>query len=98
MGMELASFAASKGKPEAWLPSFSEDERSLRQDLAASYRLAAHFGWSDLIFTHFSAKVPGSDGHFLINPYGWLFDQNTASSLVKIDLDGNVVGTSPYPV
>lgn len=79
-------------------PSMSAEEWALRQDLAAAYRLAAHFGWSDLIFTHFSAKVPGTENHFLINPWGWLFDQITASSLVKVDIDGNILDDSPYSI
>lgn len=66
--------------------------------LAAAYRLTAKLGMSDLIYTHISARVPGSDHHFLINPYGWLFDEITASSLVRIDLDGNPVGPSREPV
>ena len=74
------------------------DEWHVRVQLAAAYRLVAHFGWDDLIFTHLSARVPGPDHHFLINPYGMLFSEITASSLVKIDLDGNVVEKSPYPV
>ncbi|HVT34715.1 MAG TPA: class II aldolase/adducin family protein [Nevskiaceae bacterium] len=73
-------------------------EWQLRVDLAAAYRLVAHFGWSDLVFTHISARLPGSDHHFLINPYGMLFDEITASSLVKIDLEGKKVMDSPYPV
>jgi ribulose-5-phosphate 4-epimerase/fuculose-1-phosphate aldolase len=80
----------------------SPEEWQLRTDLAAAYRLVAHFGWSDLVFTHISAKVPGpakSDAHhFLINPYGFLFDEITASSLVKVDLHGQKVMDSPYPV
>lgn len=67
----------------------SEAEWALRVDLAACYRLVALFGWDDLIFTHISARLPGPDHHFLINPYGWGFDEITASSLVKVDLDGN---------
>ena len=67
------------------------DEWEVRVNLAAAYRLVAHFGWDDLIFTHISARVPGPEHHFLINPYGCLFDEITASSLVKIDLDGNKV-------
>ena len=62
-----------------------------RVDLAACYRLVAMFGWDDLIFTHISARVPGPEHHFLINPYGMLFSEITASSLVKIDLDGRKV-------
>ena len=69
-----------------------------RVDLAAAYRLVAHFHWDDLIFTHLSARVPGPEHHFLINPYGMLFDEITASSLVKVDLDGRKVMESPYDV
>ncbi|MBD3759630.1 MAG: class II aldolase/adducin family protein [Rhizorhabdus sp.] len=76
----------------------SPEEWALRQDLAALYRLADLAGWSDLIFTHFSARVPGEDMHFLINPYGWLFEEITASSLVKVDVHGQKVDDSPYPV
>ncbi len=76
----------------------SLEEWKVRVDLAAAYRLVAHFGWDDLIFTHISARVPGPDHHFLINPYGMLFDEITASSLVKIDLEGNKIEESPWPV
>ena len=76
----------------------SDEEWKLRVDLAATYRLVAHYGWDDLIFTHISARVPGPEHHFLINPYGMMFDEITASSLVKIDTDGNKVQESPYPV
>lgn len=76
----------------------SEAEWDLRVDLAACYRLVAHFGWDDLIFTHISARVPGPEHHFLINPYGMLFDEITASSLVKVGLDGQKVMESPYEV
>ena len=76
----------------------TSDEWSTRVDLAACYRLIAMYGWDDLIFTHISAKVKGPDLHFLINPYGMLFDEITASSLVKIDLSGNKVMDSPFPV
>jgi len=75
----------------------SREEWAVRVDLAAAYRLVALHGWDDLIFTHLSARVPGTD-HFLINPYGQLFEEITASSLVKVDVDGNVVEPSPYPV
>src|SRR5262245_66306280 len=75
-----------------------ELERAIRVDLAAAYRLVALHGWDDLIFTHISARVPGPEHHFLINPYGMTFDEITASSLVKIGLDGNPLGNSPYPV
>jgi ribulose-5-phosphate 4-epimerase/fuculose-1-phosphate aldolase len=69
-----------------------------RVDLAACYRLVAHYGWDDLIFTHVSARVPGPEHHFLINPYGMMFDEITASSLVKVDLSGRKVMDSPYDV
>jgi ribulose-5-phosphate 4-epimerase/fuculose-1-phosphate aldolase len=69
-----------------------------RVTLAATYRLVAHFGWDDLIFTHLSARVPGRDHHFLINPFGMTFDEITASSLVKVDLNGRKVMDSPYEI
>ena len=69
----------------------SEAEWRARVDLAALYRLVAVEKWDDMIFTHISARVPGPEHHFLINPYGWFFEEITASSLVKVDLDGNVV-------
>jgi Ribulose-5-phosphate 4-epimerase and related epimerases and aldolases len=72
----------------------SAEEWALRVDLAACYRLVAMHGWDDLIFTHISARVPGPEHHFLINPYGMQFEEITASSLVKIDLDGAVVHNS----
>ncbi|TNE39638.1 MAG: class II aldolase/adducin family protein [Alphaproteobacteria bacterium] len=78
--------------------SVSDEEWQLRVDLAAAYRLVAMFGWDDLIFTHISARLPGDEDHFLINPYGMMFEEITASSLVKIDMDGEIVGTSAYPV
>jgi ribulose-5-phosphate 4-epimerase/fuculose-1-phosphate aldolase len=74
------------------------DERQARIDLAACYRLVALYGWDDLIFTHISMRVPGPEHHFLINPYGMLFEEITASSLVKIDLQGRKVEESPYEV
>lgn len=76
----------------------SKEEWQIRTDLAATYRLVAHHGWADMIFTHISARVPGPEHHFLINPYGMTFDEITASSLVKIDVDGNKVMDSPHPV
>ncbi len=75
-----------------------EDEWRARVDLAACYRLVALHGWDDWIFTHISARVPGPEHHFLINPYGMLFEEITASSLVKVGLDGQPVAESPYPV
>jgi ribulose-5-phosphate 4-epimerase/fuculose-1-phosphate aldolase len=74
------------------------EEWAVRVDLAAAYRLVARFGWDDLVFTHISARVPGTEDQFLINPYGLFFDEITASSLVKIDLEGRTVGDSPFPV
>lgn len=76
----------------------SADEWQLRCDLAACYRLVAMYGWSDLIFTHISARVPGPGHHFLINPYGMMFDEITASSLIKVDQDGNKLSESALPV
>lgn len=76
----------------------SAEEWQLRVDLAAAYRLVAMYGWDDLVFTHISARVPGPEHHFLINPYGMMFEEITASSLVKIDLKGEKVADSPYPV
>jgi len=76
----------------------SEEEWQLRVDLAAAYRLVALYGWDDIIFTHISARIPGDEHHFLINPYGLMFEEVTASSLVKIDLQGNKVLESPYNI
>ena len=78
-----------KVSPEEWV---------VRVDLAASYRLVAHFGWEDLVFTHITARVPGTTDQFLINPYGVFFDEITASSLVKIGVDGRKLDDSPFPV
>lgn len=76
----------------------SAEEWALRVDLAACYRLVALYGWSDLVFTHISARVPGPEHHFLINPYGLMFDEITASSLVKVDQSCNKLIDSPFPV
>ena len=76
----------------------SAEEWALRVDLAAAYRLVAAYGWSDLVFTHISARIPGPEHHFLINPYGLMFDEITASSLVLIDLQCNKLRESPFPV
>ena len=82
--------------------SVSAEEWQIRVDLAATYRLVALHGWDDMVFTHISARVPesvsGPEHHFLINPYGLLFEEITASSLVKIDMDGNKLQESEYPV
>ncbi|MNZ19355.1 Decarboxylase NovR [compost metagenome] len=74
----------------------SAEEWQLRVNLAACYRLVALYGWSDLVFTHISARVPGPEHHFLINPYGLMFDEITASNLIKVDQDGNKVIDTPY--
>lgn len=76
----------------------SAEEWQLRVDLAAAYRLVALHGWDDLVFTHISARLPGPEHHFLINPYGMMFEEITASSLVKVDLNGDKVSDSPFPV
>ena len=76
----------------------SAEEWQTRVDLAAAYRLVAMFKWDDLVFTHISARVPGSHDEFLINPYGLMFDEITASSLIKIDAQGNKFDASPYDV
>ncbi len=85
----MAQSIQSQVSPEEW---------AIRCDLAACYRLVALYGWSDLVFTHISAKLPGPEHHFLINPYGLMFDEITASSLVKVDKDCNKMIDSPYPV
>ena len=76
----------------------SAEEWQARVDCAALYRLVALHGWDDMIFTHISMRVPGPDHHFLINPYGWYFDEITASSLVKVDLDGKIVMDTLYNI
>ena len=78
------------------LSLISEAEKKLRVELAAAYRVADKLGWSELIYTHISARVPGPEHHFLINPYGLRFDEVTASSLIKIDVDGNPVAENKY--
>ncbi len=85
----MAGVSSLKGK-------VSETEWKARVDLAALYRLVALHGWDDMIFTHISARIPGPEHHFLINPYGMFFDEITASSLVKIDLEGRVLQETPY--
>ena len=85
----LPGLSSLKGK-------VSEDEWKARVDLAALYRLVALYGWDDMIYTHISARIPGPEHHFLINPYGMFFEEITASSLVKIDLEGNILQETPY--
>ena len=89
MGTSAAINASSARAPDEW---------QVRVDLAAAYRLVAFYGWDDLIFTHLSARVPGPEHHFLINPYDMMFEEITASSLVKIDMHGNPLGRSEHPV
>jgi ribulose-5-phosphate 4-epimerase/fuculose-1-phosphate aldolase len=84
--------------PPLSTPATSPEELQARRDLAAAYRLAAHFRMTDLIYTHITARVPGEEGRFLINPYGYRWEEITASSLVKIDVDGNKVDDSPARV
>ena len=90
MAINSPSAAASAG-------TMSEAEWAARVDLAAAYRLAAIYGWTDLNNTHFSVRVPGTDDEFLLNPFGLLFDEITASSLIKVDREGNILGDSDYP-
>src|SRR3982750_477035 len=75
----------------------SAEEWQARVALAAAYRLVAHFRWDDLVFTHITARIPGTDA-YLINPYGLMFDEITASSLVKIDIEGKVLQETPFPI
>ncbi|MFI8849444.1 class II aldolase/adducin family protein [Streptomyces sp. 891-h] len=84
--------------PDRAAKAVSDEESRLRRELAAVYRLVAHFRMTDLIFTHISARVPGPEQHFLINPYGLLFEEITASNLVKINLAGHPVEETPHPV
>jgi ribulose-5-phosphate 4-epimerase/fuculose-1-phosphate aldolase len=74
----------------------SDEEWAIRVDLAAAYRMVAHYGWDDLIFAHLSARIPGPEHHFLLNPYNLMFDEVTASSLVKVDVAGNAVEPTPF--
>jgi len=74
----------------------SAEEWKIRVDLAAAYRMVAHFGWDDIIFTHLSARVPGPEHHFLLNPYNLMFEEVTASSLIKVDQRGNPVEPTPF--
>jgi ribulose-5-phosphate 4-epimerase/fuculose-1-phosphate aldolase len=97
MDMPIASDLPLTGIDVHSLPP-ADGEWVLRRQLAAAYRLVDHFGWTELIYGHLTARVPGEAPHFLINPYGLNYDEVTASNLVKIDLDGNIVEPSKYPV
>jgi ribulose-5-phosphate 4-epimerase/fuculose-1-phosphate aldolase len=85
----FADSAAQDTAPEEW---------EVRVDLAAAFRLVALYGWSDFLATHLSARVPGPEDQFLINPFGMLFEEITASCLVKVDLDGNLLGASDHGI
>jgi ribulose-5-phosphate 4-epimerase/fuculose-1-phosphate aldolase len=76
----------------------SKEEWQLRVDLAAAYRLVALYGWDDLVFTHISARIPGDEHHFLINPYGMMFEEITASSLVRVDQDANKINADDFDI
>jgi ribulose-5-phosphate 4-epimerase/fuculose-1-phosphate aldolase len=97
MDMHIAADQPLTGIDVYALPP-EQGEWVLRRQLAAAYRLVDHFGWTELIYGHLTAKVPGDKPHFLINPYGLNYDEVTASNLVKIDLDGNIIGESAHPV
>jgi ribulose-5-phosphate 4-epimerase/fuculose-1-phosphate aldolase len=88
-GMDGSAVPTLRGKVSA-------EEWNARVDCAALYRLVALYGWDDMIFTHISVRLPGPDHHFLINPYGFFFEEMTASSLVKVDLEGNIVDPTPH--
>ncbi|MEM7100233.1 MAG: class II aldolase/adducin family protein [Pseudomonadota bacterium] len=83
--------SATKSGSNVVREQVSPQEWQTRQDLAAAYRMVAHYGWDDMVFTHLSARVPGPDEHFLLNPFGFLFNEVTASNLVKVDIEGNIV-------
>ncbi len=90
--------ARSKRDIPAMQSKLAPEEWAARVDLAACYRLVADFGWDDLVFTHISARVPGTEDQFLINPYGMMFEEITASSLIKVDANGNKLVDSAFPV
>ena len=97
----MESLAMYKAGTDVPGPPTSPDEQQLRCDLAAAYRAAALFGWDDMIGTHITVRVPGdrqTPEAFLINPYGLLFEEVTASSLVKVDVEGNILSETRYPV
>ena len=93
MAIQVDAASDTHEVPDGMTP----EEWQLRVDLAAAYRLAVIYGWTDLNNTHFSARVPGTDNHFLLNPFGLFFDEITASSLIKVDHEGTVLGDSDYP-
>jgi ribulose-5-phosphate 4-epimerase/fuculose-1-phosphate aldolase len=83
---------------QAGKDGIAAEEWDTRVQLAALYRLSAHYGWDELIYTHISARVPGNAEHFLLNPFGHAFNEVTASSLIKIDLEGNAVDATQYRI
>src|SRR5665213_840146 len=93
----LANAASSSIEIPSLKGKVSDEEWKIRVDLAAAYRLVAYLGWDDLIFTHLSARIPGPEHHFLLNPYNLMFEEVTASSLVKVGLDGLAIDPSPFP-
>lgn len=90
--------AVSKLRNDTKPADMSDAEWEARQELACAYRLFDHLGWHELIYNHISLRVPDEDGHFLINPFGLMYREVKASNLVKIDIKGNIIGDSRYPV
>ncbi|EJM34496.1 ribulose-5-phosphate 4-epimerase-like epimerase or aldolase [Pseudomonas sp. GM33] len=84
--------------PGQIVQTYTSEEWALRQDLAAAYRLAHHFGWDELIYNHITVEIPGSGGHFLINPMGLRYDEVSASNLIKIDLQGNILSPTAFRI
>ena len=90
----MTPFEATYPRPER----FGETEWAARVQLAAAYRIADHLGWTELIYNHISLRVPGEEGHFLINPFGLHYSEVCASNLVKVDVHGNIMGHSDWPI
>lgn len=97
---------AAQFDPQVWAPKdalidrpagMDADEWRLRVELAACYRIVDHLGWTELIYSHITTRLPGASDEFLINPYGLRYDEVRASNLVRIDLDGNIIGESAWP-
>jgi ribulose-5-phosphate 4-epimerase/fuculose-1-phosphate aldolase len=96
----MSAMTEAKALESVEIPSMqgkvSDEEWALRVDLACAYRMVAHYGWDDLIFTHLSVRIPGPEHHFLLNPYNLMFEEVTASSLIKVDVNGNPVEPTPF--
>ena len=96
----MSAMTEAKALDSVEIPSLqgkvSDEEWALRVDLACAYRMVAHYGWDDLIFTHLSVRIPGPEHHFLLNPYNLMFEEVTASSLIKVDVHGNPVEPTPF--